>query len=328
MSQIIRTITGCSFKCGSFYFANSLCKLKPVYDDLSICRSFGTLDSGARSSFYLPFSISRSKPNVLCRMPSITFTPSLTLARSAGHSHWHNIRHVKESKDALKQKTSQDVVRKIKLAAREGGSVNPKLNSRLARVLEEGKARDVSNVTMMEVLKRMEKGKDMKGATVFIEAIGIGNCMVIVETYTDRPKWIRQEVQHVMKQYGGRIGEAGTSAHSFNFKGIVYLVKDQEKPMSEDEAFEVAIEVGAEDVMQGLNDDGQDTYQLICDPKQLHAVKKALEGRGFKPDAARLEYIPHVFTKLDEACLGIASRMLDGLEAVEEVVRVYDNIES
>lgn len=33
--------------------------------------------------------------------------------------------------------------------------------------------------------------------------------------------------------------------------------------MSEDEAFEVAIEVGAEDVMQGLNDDGQDTYQVL-----------------------------------------------------------------
>lgn len=38
--------------------------------------------------------------------------------RSAGHSHWHNIRHTKESKDALKQKTASDTVRKIKLAVR------------------------------------------------------------------------------------------------------------------------------------------------------------------------------------------------------------------
>jgi len=38
--------------------------------------------------------------------------------RSAGHSHWHNIRHTKESKDAMKQKTATDTVRKIKLAVR------------------------------------------------------------------------------------------------------------------------------------------------------------------------------------------------------------------
>lgn len=53
-----------------------------------------------------------------------------------------------------------------------------------------------------------------------------------------------------------------------------------------------------------------------------------MEERGLKPQAARLEYIPHIFTKLDEASLEVASKMLDSLEALDEVIRVYDNIES
>jgi len=35
----------------------------------------------------------------------------------AGHSHWHNIRHIKEAKDSIKHQTAMDVVRKLKLAA-------------------------------------------------------------------------------------------------------------------------------------------------------------------------------------------------------------------
>lgn len=323
MSRIAREFTSCATKCNSFCQANTRCRLKPAYSTPVFRTLAAALSSDVRSPSYLLSSpIFRSKPDTLRH--GVEFTS----VRFAGHSHWHNIRHIKESKDALKQKASLDVVRRIKLAVQEGGGANPKLNFRLARVLEDGKAKDVSSVTMLDVLKRMEKGRDMKGASIYVEAMGIGNCMVIVEAFTDRPKWLRQEIQHVMKKFGGRIGEAGSSAHSFNFKGIVYLLKNQEKPLSEDEAFEIAIEVGAEEVIQGQNEDGHDSYQLICAPKELHAVKKALEGRGFKPESARLEYIPHVFTKLNEASLEVASRMLDSLEAVEETVRVYDNIES
>lgn len=221
-----------------------------------------------------------------------------------------------------------DVVRKIKLAVREGGSTNPKLNSALARALEDGKTKDVSNVTMLETLKRMEKAKDVKGSTLFVEAKGIGNCMLIIETYTERPKWTRQQVQHVLKQFGGSVGEAGLASHSFRFKGLIYLLKSKEMTLKEDQVVEVAIEVGAEEVVDGFDDDNQESYLFICDPKQLHSVKKSLEKHGLTASAARLEYVPHTFTKLDEAYLGIASKMLDGLEALDDVTRVYDNIES
>lgn len=66
--------------------------------------------------------------------------------------------------------------------------------------------------------------------------------------------------------------------------------------------------------------------QFTCEPRELHIVKKSLEGFGLKPTAARQEYIPHTFVTLDADCLHIASEMLDGLSTIEEVVRVFDNI--
>jgi hypothetical protein len=42
----------------------------------------------------------------------------------------------------------------------------------------------------------------VKGSQVFVEAKGVDNCMLIIETYTDKPKWTRQNLQHVLKKYG------------------------------------------------------------------------------------------------------------------------------
>jgi len=245
-------------------------------------------------------------------------------SRGAGHSHWQNIRHIKGANDALKQKVNADITRKIKLAVLDGGgSTNPKLNSNLARVLDEGKAKDVPSATMLEALKRIERGKSTKGSQVFVEARAIGNSCVIVEGQTDKPKWFRQQVQHVLKQYGGRIGDSGVAAPNFHFKGVVYSFVDGDANM--DRALEAAIEAGAEDVQ--LNEE-DNSYQFICDSKQVHAVKTSLTTLGFKVHDARQEFLPHTYVKLDLDTLSLASEMLDKLEVVEDVARVYSNVDS
>lgn len=62
--------------------------------------------------------------------------------------------------------------------------------------------------------------------------------------------------------FSGRIGEAGTSAHSFKFKGVIYLPKDKDSSVSLDQALEIAIEVGAEEVIEGLDEDGLESFQV------------------------------------------------------------------
>jgi len=66
--------------------------------------------------------------------------------------------------------------------------------------------------------------------------------------------------------------------------------------------------------------------QFVCDAKELHVVKKNLVEAGLETGAARLEYIPHLFSLLDSAGLDAAVDMREALEQLDDVVRVFDNI--
>lgn len=68
--------------------------------------------------------------------------------------------------------------------------------------------------------------------------------------------------------------------------------------------------------------------QFICDQKELHVVKKALDDCGLETGAARLEFVPHTFALLEGAALDVAPDMREALGTVDGVVRVYDNIGS
>jgi len=257
-------------------------------------------------------------------LPAFSLSLCYQQSRGAGHSHWQNIRHTKGANDAIKQKVNAEITRKIKLAVLDGGgSTNPKLNSSLARVLDEGKAKDVPSATMTEALKRIERGKSTKGSQIFVEARAIGNCSVIIEGQTDKPKWFRQNLQHVLKQYGGRVGDSGVASPNFHFKGVVYSFVDGDVNM--DRALEAAIEAGAEDVQLSEEDN---CYQFICDSKQVHNVKTSLMTLGFKVHEARQEFLPHSYVPLDPDTLNLALEMMDKLEVVDDVSHVYANIDS
>lgn len=56
-------------------------------------------------------------------------------------------------------------------------------------------------------------------------------------------------------------------------------------------------------------------------------MKKALEERELNITDARLELIPHTMIKLSEIEMKVASSLLDAVLDLDEVIRVYDNIE-
>lgn len=53
-----------------------------------------------------------------------------------------------------------------------------------------------------------------------------------------------------------------------------------------------------------------------------------MSAKGLQIGVARQEFIAHARIQFDEPALQKASEMLDELEALEDVVKVYDNIES
>ena len=66
--------------------------------------------------------------------------------------------------------------------------------------------------------------------------------------------------------------------------------------------------------------------QFICDTKELHVVKKALDDGGLETGAARLEFVPHTFVMVEGATSDLAVDMRDALIEVDGAVRVFDNL--
>jgi len=88
---------------------------------------------------------------------------------------------------------------------------------------------------------------------------------------------------------------------------------------SEDKVMEVALEVGAEDVI--TNDDG--SIEVITPPADFVAVKEALEAAGLKAVMGEVTMKPDaevIFTGDDAVKM---QKILDALEDLDDVQDVY-----
>ena len=61
----------------------------------------------------------------------------------SGHSKWHNIQKTKGANDAKRAAIFTKIGRKMAVAAKEGGSANPEINSKLRDVINDAKANNV-----------------------------------------------------------------------------------------------------------------------------------------------------------------------------------------
>ena len=62
----------------------------------------------------------------------------------------------------------------------------------------------------------------------------------------------------------GTIGDSGFPQHSFQHKGCVYVpMENTEKKLTLDEAMDVAIETGAEEVEETHDDDGNRVLKVV-----------------------------------------------------------------
>ena len=68
-----------------------------------------------------------------------------------------------------------------------------------------------------------------------------------------------------MQKNGGRLGETGSTTHMFNNCGILHIEKNK---ISEEEAFEIAINAGAKDCKE-IND----FHEIITKKEDFYKIK-------------------------------------------------------
>ena len=233
----------------------------------------------------------------------------------AGHSKWANIQHRKGKQDSKRGKIFTRLIKEITVAARMGGG-DPGANPRLRLAVD--KAYD-NNMPKDNVERAIKRGSgELEGVNyeeIRYEGYGIGGAAVMVDCMTDNKTRTVADVRHAFSKYGGNLGTDGSVAFLFKHCGQLLFAPGT----SEEKLMEAALDAGAEDIV--ANDDG--SIEVITGPHDFSKVKAALEKTGFKPELAEVTMKPSTETELKGDDSAKMQRLLDALEAVDDVQDVY-----
>ncbi len=233
----------------------------------------------------------------------------------AGHSKWANIQHRKGRQDTKRGKIFTRLIKEITVASRLGGS-DVTANPRLRLAVDKAYANNMPKDTVERATKR--GSGELEGVSyeeIRYEGYGINGAAVIVDCMTDNRVRTVADVRHAFAKHGGNLGTEGSVAFLFRHCGQLLFAPGT----SEEKVMEAALEAGAEDVI--ANEDG--SIEVITTPIDFLAVKDRLGKAGLKGELAEVTMKPAVETVLTGEDAAKMQKLLDALEALDDVQEVF-----
>ena len=237
----------------------------------------------------------------------------------SGHSKWSTIKHAKGIADAKRGQLFTKFIKEISIAAKMGGG-DPNSNPRLRTAILKARAASMPKDNIERAIK---KGTGEGGAAAYEELVyegyAPGGVAVLVEVLTDNKNRAAADVRNFFTKNGGNLGTSGSVSRMFDRKGVIEY--DAEK-VSEDEVMEVALEAGADDI---VNEDGVIT--VTTDPSTFDAVLEALQAKNFESLSAGINMVPQAYVSVDAETAKKVQKLVDKLEEDEDVQNVYTTAE-
>ena len=229
----------------------------------------------------------------------------------SGHSKWSTIKHGKAVTDARRGKLFTKLTREIIVAARSGSDIDSNVKLRVAVQ----KARD-ANMPKDNVERAIKKGSGEDGSQLqmieaFYEGYGPGGIAILLETLTDNKN------RSTFTKSGGNMAESGSVMWQFSQKGIVIV--DAQDDLAEEMAL-TAIDAGADDF-----ETYDSTLEIFASPSNLEEVRRALTGISAEIRSSELAMIPQNTIMLDSKTAKQTLRLMDLLEDLDDVQKVYSN---
>jgi YebC/PmpR family DNA-binding regulatory protein len=124
-------------------------------------------------------------------------------------------------------------------------------------------------------------------------------------------------VRTAFSRNGGSMADPGSVSYLFHRKGVIVVEK---RGITEDDVVTAVLDAGAEEV----NDLGE-SFEVVSEPTDLVAARKALQDAGIDYDSADTAFLPTVEIDLDEEQAKRVFRLIDALEDSDDVQDVYAN---
>ena len=237
----------------------------------------------------------------------------------SGHSKWSTIKHKKAAKDAKRGKLFTKLIKEITVAAKLGGgdiNANPRLRTAVVTARQNSMPTD-------NIERAIKKGTgELEGVTydeITYEGYGPGGAAVLVMAMTDNRNRTVADIRRLFTKHGGSMGESGCVAWMFQKKGVLTVEKSQ---ADEDRLMELALEAGADDVVE----DGE-AYQVTTAPDAFEPVKEALDKAKIAAASATVGMVPQNTLSLTGSQAEHTLKLLDELEDHDDVQEVASNID-
>jgi YebC/PmpR family DNA-binding regulatory protein len=239
----------------------------------------------------------------------------------SGHNKWSSIKHRKGKADAQRGRAFTKITRELITAAKIGGG-DPEGNSRLRQAINAARTVNMPNDNITRAIK---KGTGELEGIVYeeylYEGYGPGGVAVLVKVLTDNKNRTVADIRHLFSKNHGNLGETGCVNWMFTRKGSITVPK---AGVAEEKLIELAIELGAEDV---VNDPEAHEYEVRCDADRFEDLKKGLEGKGVAIHTAEVAMVPQSTVHLEGKAADQMLRLMNALEESDDVQNVWANFD-
>ncbi|MDO4664787.1 MAG: YebC/PmpR family DNA-binding transcriptional regulator [Actinomycetaceae bacterium] len=238
----------------------------------------------------------------------------------SGHSKWATTKHKKAAIDAKRGKLFARLVKNIEVAARTGGG-DPAGNPSLYDAIQKAKKNSVPGDNIERAVKR-GSGEEAGGAhweTIMYEGYGPAGVAFLVECLTDNKNRAASDVRVAFSRNGGNLADPGSVSYLFSRKGVVEVTKGE--GVDEDTILMAVLDAGAEEV----KDEGEN-FDIVCEPNDLVAVRKALQEAGLDYNSAEVQFVASTLVDVDVEGLKKNFRLIDALEDSDDVQNVYTSM--
>ncbi|PKL09443.1 MAG: YebC/PmpR family DNA-binding transcriptional regulator [Spirochaetae bacterium HGW-Spirochaetae-7] len=235
----------------------------------------------------------------------------------SGHSKWATIKHKKGAADAKRGQIFTKLIKEISIAARMGGG-DADSNARLRTAILKARG---ANMPKDNIDRAIKKGTGELGNAIYeeliYEAYAPGGVAVLIEVLTDNKNRAAAEIRNLLTRAGGSLATSNAVLRLFSRKGVISI--DGEK-YSEDKVMELAIEGGADDI---VNEGGE--IVVYTTPETFEAVLNAVTNAGMETDGAEISMIPELYVEADKDSASKIQKLIDRLEESDDVQSVYHN---
>lgn len=241
----------------------------------------------------------------------------------SGHSKWATIKRKKAKVDSARAVVFQKYSRELMVSARLGGA-DPAANFRLRTAIDRAKA---AGLPADNIKRAIEKGAGLANSENFeeltYEGYAAGGVAVFIEALTDNRNRTAGDIRSYFTKYNGNLGENGCVGWMFKQAGVVSFPKTSEMTANFDKLFEIAVELGADDLQ-----DEEEEYKVITTIETFQAVVEGLEKEGFKSQNAELTRLPENNIEVtDEKTATQILKLLERIEEHDDVQNVYANFD-